>query len=62
MTLQHYPHKNPHTPKYSFFWKKTLKIIQIQNIDAQIMAKPMCTYKYQSTPKRVFTCTGGGRL
>ena len=25
----------------------------IQNIDPQIMAKPVCTYKYQSTPTNV---------
>ena len=45
--LQHYPLKNSHTPNYSF--SENQKIIQIQNIDAIIMAKPMCTYKYQST-------------
>ena len=55
---QHYPaQKFPSHPppppkkKKIFIFLKTSEIILIQNTDAQIMAKPMCTYKYQSTPQ-----------
>ena len=46
-------HTKIHTPQNIHFSEKKpgSKMIQIQNIDAQIMAKPRCTYKYQSTPK-----------